>query len=140
MHPRISIEHQDRGSSVVHLLVKNSEGEFDTYNLCNLVERTAACSAYQAVTVIAYIDAARKNMVACPARAWYDACLPPPRYTLSSSAMPTMSDVEDAVARFIRANTYVREVMGGGRVDFEEDEVEDGDDEDMPALEPFTTY
>lgn len=89
--------------------------------------------------MIAYIDAARKNRVACPTGDRCDARLRPPLYRITSNAAKTVGDVECAVDRFIRAETYVRERMGCAQETIPTGDRED-DLDDMPALESFTHY
>lgn len=118
------------------------------YTISTVAGREEACSVHTAAAVVAYIDAARKNYIACSPGEWCDAQLPPPRYRRPSSTEKTIADVENAVRMFIQVEVYVKEVIrhahgvhtvdGGQENEGDEDEDEDEEDySDMPALESF---
>ncbi|KZV60251.1 hypothetical protein PENSPDRAFT_671791 [Peniophora sp. CONT] len=161
MYPLIGIEYQRRGNPIVHFLVCRPDNEvtlnrpfralslthttrqFELYNLNSSSDREKACSIYSPSTIVAYINSARKNRIACPTRCWCDARLPSPPYYLQPPTATEISDIEYTLKRLIRVDTYVRERFGRGlqgdveaAVEDESDSDSDTDYSDMPALEP----
>ncbi|KZV62870.1 hypothetical protein PENSPDRAFT_670088 [Peniophora sp. CONT] len=147
----ISVELQGRGDSIVHFIAyalhcstkghvligcstsAESEGQSVHFNLNNHAECQRACDHFGANTIIALLEAARRDRIASPMRAERDVSVSLLEYKCQGRSSSS-TNVYQAVEAIIRAEKHVQEGFEVGCA-VEDDAEDDGAFDDMPALE-----